>query len=140
MHAQAAEQILFNFLILEKSRFPPKKFYNINYWSQHGLHGPLSKMIFKPMLADWKQFPLFLLLIPDPDLELVHVRRAQRNRHPLLPLHAQDVHRALPPWEVREGGTRQQANAEANPVGWSKYPHPNIVGNQCDQQKIAKCL
>ena len=25
MHAQAAEQILFNFLILEKSRFPPKK-------------------------------------------------------------------------------------------------------------------
>ena len=33
MHAQAAEQILFNFLILEKSRFPPKKFYNINYWT-----------------------------------------------------------------------------------------------------------
>jgi len=25
VHAQAAEQILFNFLILEKSRFPPKK-------------------------------------------------------------------------------------------------------------------
>ena len=27
------KQMFFNFLILGKSRFPPKKFYNINYWA-----------------------------------------------------------------------------------------------------------
>ena len=31
MHVQIIEQTIFNFLILGKSRFPPKKFYNINY-------------------------------------------------------------------------------------------------------------
>ena len=31
MQVQILEQTIFNFLILEKSRFPPKKFYNINY-------------------------------------------------------------------------------------------------------------
>ena len=31
MQVQILEQTIFNFLILGKSRFPPKKFYNINY-------------------------------------------------------------------------------------------------------------
>ena len=31
VQVQTSEQTLFNFLILGKSRFPPKKFYNINY-------------------------------------------------------------------------------------------------------------
>ena len=34
MQVQSSEQTLFNFLILGKSRFPPKKFYNINYWEE----------------------------------------------------------------------------------------------------------
>ena len=33
MKVQTLEQTLIYFFILEKSRFPPKKFYNINYWS-----------------------------------------------------------------------------------------------------------
>ena len=31
MDVQSAEQTLFNFVILGKSGFPPKQFYNINY-------------------------------------------------------------------------------------------------------------
>ena len=31
MQVQILEQTIFNFLILGKSRFPPKKFYNINF-------------------------------------------------------------------------------------------------------------
>ena len=34
VQAQTSEQTFFNFLILGKSRFPPKKFYNINYWTE----------------------------------------------------------------------------------------------------------
>ena len=33
VQVHASEQTFFNFLILWKSRFPPKKFYNIDYWS-----------------------------------------------------------------------------------------------------------
>ena len=31
VQVQTSEQTYFNFFILGKSRFPPKKFYNINY-------------------------------------------------------------------------------------------------------------
>ena len=36
MQAQSSQQTLFIFLILGKSRFPPKKFYNINYSERRG--------------------------------------------------------------------------------------------------------
>ena len=32
VQVQILEQTIFQFLILGKSRFPPKKFYNVNYW------------------------------------------------------------------------------------------------------------
>ena len=32
MEVQTSEQTFFHFYILGKSRLPPKKFYNINYW------------------------------------------------------------------------------------------------------------
>ena len=32
MQVQLSQQTLFNFLFLEQSKFPPKKFYNINFW------------------------------------------------------------------------------------------------------------
>ena len=46
MHVQSAEQILFNFLILGKSRFPPKKFYNIDYWRSFQVTYLMSKIVF----------------------------------------------------------------------------------------------
>ena len=35
VQVQTLDKILFNFLILGKSRFPTKKFYNIDYRAQH---------------------------------------------------------------------------------------------------------
>ena len=35
---QSSEQTLFNFLILGKYGFPPKKFYNIDYSPHHSKH------------------------------------------------------------------------------------------------------
>ena len=32
VQVQMSEKTIFQFLILGKSRFPPKKFYNVNYW------------------------------------------------------------------------------------------------------------
>ena len=39
MQVQTPEQTLFYFLIMGKSRFPPKKFYNINYLQKKNFHG-----------------------------------------------------------------------------------------------------
>ncbi len=40
-------------------------------------------------------------MFPDPNLEPVHVRDPVGDRDPVLPVHAQDVHRPPPPGEVR---------------------------------------
>ena len=46
--------------------------------------------------------------ISDSDLESLHVRDPERDGQPLLPLHAQDVHRPPPPGEVRPRQPRRQ--------------------------------
>ena len=56
MHFQSAEQTLFNFLILGKSRFPPKKFYNIDYWSEWAYRKCSTRND-----GNWRKF-LFLLI------------------------------------------------------------------------------
>ena len=45
MQVQILEQTIFNFLILGKSRFPPKKFYNINYWCAQIDHLTISEKL-----------------------------------------------------------------------------------------------
>ena len=46
--------------------------------------------------------------ISDSDLESLHVCDPERDGQPLLPLHAQDVHRPPPPGEVRPRQPRRQ--------------------------------
>ena len=46
----------------------------------------------------------------------MHVRRAERHRHAVLPLHAQDVHRPVPPGEVRQGNAGLQTYGQANAI------------------------
>ena len=58
MQVQTSEQTFFNFLILETSRFPPKKFYNIDYWSPFDF----DNLSLFPILSFFFLFILHLLL------------------------------------------------------------------------------
>ena len=64
-------------------------------------------------------------LFTDPDLQLVHVRRPERHRHVVLPLHAQDVHCPLPPGKVRQSYSGMQTHGQANAISWGKI-NPQI--------------
>ena len=50
----------------------------------------------------------------------MHVCGAERNGDLVLSLHAEDVHRSLPPREVRQSGPGQQAAGQAYAVCWSE--------------------
>ncbi len=56
----------------------------------------------------------------------MHVRGAERDGDPVLPVHAEDVHRALPSREVRQSGPGQQAASQGNTFSWSEWFVPNF--------------
>ena len=69
----------------------------------------------------------------------MHVCGAERNGDLVLSLHAKDVHRSLPPREVRQSGPGQQAAGQAYAVCWSEWFVLNIdsgaaVSVQCTRQ------
>lgn len=51
----------------------------------------------------------------------MHVCGAERNGDVVLSLHAEDVHRPLPPGEVRQSGPGQQAAGQGNAVSRSEW-------------------
>ncbi len=51
----------------------------------------------------------------------MHVCGAERNGNVVLSLHAEDVHRPLPPGEVRQSGPGQQAAGQGNAVSRSEW-------------------
>ena len=56
MQVQTSEQTFFDFLILGKSRFPPKKVYNINYWSRVSpKHVQVGDEVHEPLCIDGHQ-------------------------------------------------------------------------------------
>ena len=56
----------------------------------------------------------------------MHVRGAERDRDPVLPVHAEDVYRPLPPGEVRQSGPRQQAASQGDTFSRSEWFVPNF--------------
>ena len=100
MQFQTLEQTLFNFLILGKSRFPPKKFYNINQWPKHtwiGI-GQFYLRISCVALNLWdSDFPASgCRTSTEPEAE----RRSIRRQSPKVDVHCQNVKQNLVSWWV----------------------------------------
>ena len=67
----------------------------------------------------------------------MHVRGVECDRHPLLSLHAQDVHRTISPGEIRPGSSGWQAAGQAGPFSRSEWFVPNFDSGAVSVERTA---
>ena len=91
VEVQILEQTIFHFLILGKSRFPQKKFYNINYWADPILHvniGMLSPCTNRTVIGGLPNS--CARLTPEGQMSMSQVNKYLRTITILLKIHDSD--------------------------------------------------